>query len=75
MTALTIRLPEDKYERLKALAKRRGISMNAQINELIAPLLSDHDDTEIRFAQHQKRGRGKYRRGLALLRQAAGKDR
>ncbi len=74
MTALTIRLPEDKYERLKTLAKRRGISVNAQLNELIALLLSDHD-TEIRFALHQKRGRGKSRRGLALLRQAAGKDR
>jgi predicted HicB family RNase H-like nuclease len=57
MTALTIRLPEDKYERLKALAERRGISVNAQINELATLPLSDHD-TEIRFALHQMRGRG-----------------
>ena len=27
MSALTIRLPDDKYERLKALSKRRGTSV------------------------------------------------
>jgi len=28
MSVLTIRLPDDKHERLKALAKAKGISVN-----------------------------------------------
>ena len=32
MTTLTIRLPNDKHERLRLLAKRRRISMNKLIN-------------------------------------------
>ena len=32
MSALTIRLPDDKYERLKALSKRRGTSVNRLID-------------------------------------------
>jgi predicted transcriptional regulator len=28
MTALTVRLPDEKYQRLKALARARGASVN-----------------------------------------------
>ena len=34
MTTLTIRLPEDKHERLKALAQARKISVNKLVDEL-----------------------------------------
>ena len=28
MTAMTLRIPEDKHRRLKALAQQRGVSIN-----------------------------------------------
>ena len=34
MSTLTIRLPDDKHERLKALAEARKISVNKLIDEL-----------------------------------------
>ena len=43
MTVLTIRLPEDKHERLKALAQARKISVNKLIDELATVALANHD--------------------------------
>jgi hypothetical protein len=60
MSALTIRLPDDKYERLKALSKR------------MATLLLAEFDAEARFHMRAERGRGKAARGVELLRKAAG---
>jgi predicted HicB family RNase H-like nuclease len=34
MATLTIRLPDEKHDRLKQLAESRGISMNKLIEEL-----------------------------------------
>ena len=34
MATLTIRLPDDKYERLKELAQARGISVNKLMEKL-----------------------------------------
>jgi len=34
MATLTIRLPDDKHERLKELARRRNLSVNKLIEEL-----------------------------------------
>lgn len=41
MSALTIRLPDDKHERLKALSKRRGTSVNRLIDEMATLLLAE----------------------------------
>lgn len=71
MSALTIRLPEDKYERLKELSKRRGMSVNRLIDEMATLLLAEFD-AEARFALRAKRGRGKVQRGLQLLQKARG---
>lgn len=71
MTALTIRLPDDKYERLKALSKRRGTSVNRLIDEMATLMLAEFD-AEARFALRAERGQGQSERGLALLRKAAG---
>lgn len=43
MATLTIRLPDDKYGRLKELAKSRGISVNKPIEELSTIALAEHD--------------------------------
>jgi predicted transcriptional regulator len=66
MTALTIRLPDDKYRRLKEIARQRGTSVNRLIDEMTTLLLADMD-TETRFLLRAERGRGKVERGLELL--------
>ena len=66
MTALTIRLPDDKYRRLKEVANQRGTSINRLIDEMTTLLLADMD-TETRFLIRVERGRGKVERGLELL--------
>ena len=48
MSTLTIRLPEEKHERLRELARQRGISINRLMDELSTIALVQHD-TEIRF--------------------------
>lgn len=48
MSTLTIRLPDDTAERLKSLARSRGLSMNKLVEELSAQALAAWD-TENRF--------------------------
>ncbi len=43
MSVLTIRLPNEKHERLKALAKARGMSINKLIEELSTIALVEFD--------------------------------
>jgi len=71
VSALTIRLPDDKYERLKALSKLRGTSVNRLIDEMATLLLAEFD-AEVRFQMRAKQGRGKSARGIELLRKSRG---
>ncbi|AUT01926.1 toxin-antitoxin system HicB family antitoxin [Aliinostoc sp. HNIBRCY26] len=43
MSTLTIRLPEDKHNRLKELAQAKGISVNKLIEELSTIALAEYD--------------------------------
>ena len=43
MATLTIRLPDDKHERLKAFAQSKGISVNKLIEELSTVALAEFD--------------------------------
>jgi len=43
MATLTIRLPDDKHERLKDLAQARGVSVNKLIEELSTIALTEFD--------------------------------
>ena len=43
MATLTIRLPDDKHERLKELAQSRGISINKLMEELSTIALAEFD--------------------------------
>ncbi|MBC8122732.1 MAG: toxin-antitoxin system HicB family antitoxin [Gemmatimonadaceae bacterium] len=43
MATLTIRLPDDKHERLKELAQTRGISVNKLVEELSTIALAEFD--------------------------------
>ena len=64
MSTLTIRLPDDKHKRLKALAKSNAISVNKLMNELATVALANYD-ARVRFKARAARGNPK--RVLALL--------
>lgn len=72
MSALNLRLPDDKHERLRALAQSRGTSVNRLLDEVTTLLLAEFD-AETRFRLRTQRGAGKIERGLELLDKAAGK--
>jgi len=54
MSTLTIRIPEGKHERLRTLAKDRGISINRLMDELATVALTEYD-SETRFRPQRKR--------------------
>ncbi len=64
MKTMTIRLPDDKHERLKALASRKGVSLNKLFEEFSTVALTEFD-AETRFRARAERGDRK--RGLELL--------
>lgn len=64
MATLTIRLPNDKHERLRLLARRRRISMNKLIEELSTVVLAQ-SDAETRF--RARAARGSVRKAIQLL--------
>lgn len=72
MSAMIIRIPEEKRERLKQVAKARQLSVNKLIEELATLVIVEHD-AEMRFRLRAARGRGRAKRGLALLAKAAAK--
>ncbi len=71
MTAITVRLPDEKHRRLKALAKTRGTPLNRLIDEMTTLMLAEFD-AETRFSVRAARGMGKVERGIELLDKAAG---
>lgn len=64
MSTLTIRLPDDKHQRLKALAKANAISVNKLMDELATVALANYD-ARVRF--ETRAARGNPARALALL--------
>jgi len=76
MSTVTLRLPDDKHARLKALARQQGVSLNRLIDEATSLMVAEYD-AEIRFriraARGSSGGSAKADRGLALLAKARGK--
>ena len=64
MATLTIRLPDEKHERLRQLAERRNLSMNKLIEELSTVALTEFD-AETRF--RARAALGSREKGLRLL--------
>jgi predicted transcriptional regulator len=64
MSTLTVRLPDDKHARLKALAGHRKISLNKLIEEISTQAIAEFD-TEVRF--RALAATGDTRKGLELL--------
>ncbi len=69
MSALTVRLPDDKHNRLRALALSRGTTLNRLIDEMTTIMLVEHD-AETRFRLRAARGTGQTQRGIDLLAKA-----
>ncbi|MBL8639630.1 MAG: ribbon-helix-helix protein, CopG family [Alphaproteobacteria bacterium] len=64
MATLTIRIPENKADRLKILAEQRGLSVNKLMEELATMAIAEFD-VETRF--RLRAARGSATRGLAFL--------
>jgi len=64
MATLTVRIPDDKHERLKALASRKNISINKLMEELSTQALAEFD-SETRFKALA--ATGNKAKGLELL--------
>lgn len=64
MSILTIRMPDDKHERLKALARANDVSVNKLIDELATVALANFD-ARVRFQTRVARGDPAH--ALALL--------
>lgn len=69
MTALTLRLPDEKHRRLKALPQSRGTPINRLLEEMTTLMLAEFD-AETRFNVRAARGASRDERGLELLQKA-----
>ncbi|MBS3822114.1 MAG: ribbon-helix-helix protein, CopG family [Phycisphaerae bacterium] len=69
MSALTIRLDDEKYARLKELARKRHTSVNKLFDEMTTLILAEAD-AETRFSLRAARGKNQAQRGLELLAKA-----
>ncbi|MEN9518392.1 MAG: hypothetical protein RLZZ381_980 [Cyanobacteriota bacterium] len=64
MGAFMVRITDDKHERLKELAKARGMSLNKLMEELSTIALAEFD-AETRFKAMAAKGNPE--RGIAIL--------
>jgi predicted transcriptional regulator len=64
MSVLTLRIPDEKHERLRRLAESRGLSMNRLVDELATVALAQFD-AQTRF--QALAARGSATRGIELL--------
>jgi hypothetical protein len=69
MRSLTLRLPDHKHERLKAMAASQGTSLTRLLDEMTTQALVQFD-AETRFKIRAQRGSNQLERGLELLRLA-----
>ena len=69
MSALTVRLSDDKHRRLKLLAKSRGTPLNRLIDDMATAMLAEFD-AETRFRLRAARGAGQEALGLQLIQKA-----
>ena len=66
MGAPTLRLVDDRHQRLRALAKSRHTTINRLLDETTMLMLADFD-AETRFKLYAAEGKGTAERGLQLL--------
>jgi len=64
MSAITFRLPDNKHERLKELAKKQQVSVNRLLDELTTVAIANFD-TKTRF--ELRASKGDIDKGLRIL--------
>ena len=64
MSVVTLRLPKDQHQRLKAMAQSRGINLNKLLEQITAQALTEND-IELRYRRIAAIGSAE--RGLELL--------
>lgn len=64
MTTVTLRIPDEKHDRLRLLAESRGVSVNKLMDEAATVMLAEFD-AETRFKT--RAARGNVEDALALL--------
>jgi len=64
MSAITFRLPDNKHERLKELAKKQQVSVNRLLDELTTVAIANFD-TKTRF--ELRASKGDIDKGLSIL--------
>lgn len=67
MTTVTLRIPDEKHDRLRLLAESRGVSVNKLMDEAATVMLAEFD-AETRFKT--RAARGNVEDALALLDEA-----
>lgn len=67
MSTITLRISDDKHNRLKSLAQAEGISINRLMDELASMALAEFD-TKTRFEARAKQG--DVAQGIKLLEKA-----
>jgi hypothetical protein len=70
-TAPSQNLPDEKLRRLERIARARSTSVDRLLDEMSTVLLAE-SDAEIHFRLRAELGAGREKRGLELLRKAAG---
>jgi hypothetical protein len=71
MSVVTLRIADTKHQRLKVLAKNKGISVNHLLDEVTTLILAEFD-LKTQFEIRAQRGQNKTSRGLELLDKAKG---
>lgn len=66
MAAMTLRIADDKHQRLRALAQSRHTTINRMLDEMTTLMLAEFD-AETRFRLQSAEGVGREQRGLELL--------
>ena len=66
MRALTLQLPDSKHQRLKQLAKCKGMSVNRLLDEVTTLMLAEFD-LQTQFEIRAQSGGDKAERGLEIL--------
>jgi len=66
MATLTLHIPDDKYQRLCALAQKRGTTVNCMVDEMTTLMLAEFD-AETRFQLRATHRADKISCGLELL--------
>lgn len=64
MSVITLRLPDEKHNRLRHLAEARGVSVNRLLDEIATVALTQHD---METAFRATAALGSRKRGLAVL--------